>query len=377
VDFRSAWFDFEDVAYLNTAGQGPLPRVAIRAAQAALEWKKFPHQLPDSAYFELPDRIRALLARIIGGKPEEIALTTGASAGLAAVANGFDWQPDDDVLIARGEFPAHFSTWMPLAQAGRLKVKLVEPQGRFLGAKDFLAKMGPRTKIVSTSLVRFDDGTRLDAAQLARACRERGALLLLDASQCAGAMPMDVAALGADFVVSSGYKWLLSPYGTGFFWARSDVIERMRPAPCYWMALEGAAQFHALKMTEGRPSAGARRWDAPETGSFFNLAPMQASLEFLMQTGVETVWQHNQRLMAEIVERLPRDRCVLASPAEPAARGPYLCIAARSAEKTSALYERLRETKVFVSLREGALRIAPHLYNSSRDLDRLLAVLAV
>ena len=96
-----------------------------------------------------------------------------------------------------------------------------------------------------------------------------------------------------------------------------------------------------------------------------------------MQTGVATVWQHNQRLMAEIVERLPQDRCVLASPAEPAARGPYLCIAARSAEKTSALYERLRETKVFVSLREGALRISPHLYNSSRDLDRLLAVLAV
>lgn len=377
MDFRSAWFDFEDVTYLNTAGQAALPRVAIRAAQAALEWKKFPHQLPDSVFFELPDSVRALLARMIGGKAEEIAVTTGASAGLAAVANGFEWRPDDEVLIARAEFPAHIATWMPLAQAGRLKIKSVEPRGRFLATEDFFAHMSPRTKLVSTSFVRFDDGVRIDAAQLARACHDQGAMLLLDASQCVGAMPMDVAQLGADFLVSSGYKWLLGPFGTGFFWARSDWIQQMRPAPFYWMALDGARKFHSLNMTEGRPVAGARRWDAPETGSFFNLAPMHASLEYLDETGVETVWQHNQRLMAELVERLPRDRCVLASPADPVDRGPYICISARTVEKTSALYDRLRAERVFVSLREGALRIAPHLYNSSRDLDRLLAILAV
>ena len=376
MDWRTAWFDFDDAAYLNAAGQGPLPRVAIRAAQAALEWKKLPHHLPETAYFELPNRIRSLLAQLIGGQPEEIALTTGASAGLAAVANGFDWQPDDEILIARGEFPAHFATWLPLAQAGRLTVKLVAPKGRFITAEDFLSHINSKTKLISTSLVRFDDGTRIDAEQLARVSHQHGVLLLLDASQCAGAMALDVTALGADFMVSSGYKWLLSPYGTGFFWAHRKWIEQMRPAPFYWMALEGAAQFHSLKMTEGRHSAGARRWDAPETGSFFNLAPMQASLEFLLQTGVETVWQHNQRLMTELVERLPRDRCVLASPADPAQRGPYVCVAARTVEQTTALYERLREANVFVSLREGALRIAPHLYNSSRDLDRLISILA-
>ena len=376
MDFRSAWFDFEDATYLNTAGQGPLPRASIRAAQAALEWKKFPHQLPDSVYSELPDNIRALLARMIGAKPEEIALTTGASTGLAAVANGFHWQPDDEVLIACGEFPAHFATWMPLAQSGRLKVKIVEPKGRFLTAEDFLPLVGPHTKLVSTSLVRFDDGVRIDAAQLARACHDRSALLLLDASQCAGAIPMDVATLGSDFLVSSGYKWLLSPFGTGFFWARSEIIDRMRPGPCYWMALEGAMKFHSLKMTEGRPSPGARRWDAPETASFFNLAPMQTSLEFLAQTGVDTIWQHNQRLVAELIDRLPRDQCALASPLDSAHRGPFVCVSARTAEKTAALFEKLREAKVFVSLREGALRIAPHLFNSSRDLDRLLAILA-
>ena len=104
---------------------------------------------------------------------------------------------------------------------------------------------------------------------------------------------------------------------------------------------------------------------------------MAASLEFVLRAGVENIWQHNRRLMAEMAERLPLDRCVLASPADPDARGPYACVAARSPEKTAALYEKLREAKVIVSLREGALRVSPHLFNTERDIDRLLAVLAV
>ena len=377
MDWRSEWFEFDDVAYLNAAGQSPIPRVAVHAVQKALEWKKYPHQLPDAAYFGLPDRIRALVAQLIGGRPEQVALTTGASGGLAAVAAGLDWEPEDEVLLARGEFPAHFSTWMPLGNAGRLRVRVIEPCGRFLTAEDFIAHIGPRTRLVSTSLVRFDDGTRLDATRLARACHSAGAYLLLDVSQCVGAMSIEVGGLGADFLVSAGYKWLLSPYGTGFFWARGDLIERMCVGPFYWMALEGAAEFHTLPLHQWKLAPGARRWDSPETASFFNLAAMEASLGFLLRVGVETVWEHNRRLAAEMIERLPLDRCVLASPGDPEARGPYACIAARSPEKTAALYQKLREAQVIVSLREGALRVAPHLYNTARDIDRLLAVLAV
>ncbi len=377
MDWRKEWFEFDDVAFLNVAGQGPLPRVSVRAVQVALEWKKFPHQLPDSAYFELPNRIRASVARLIGGRAEEVALTTGASGGLAAVAAGIDWKPDDEVLMARGEFPAHCATWIPLDAAHRLKMKIIAPRGRFVTADDFLAHIGPRTRLVSASLVRFDDGARLDAARVAAAVHAAGGYLLLDASQCVGAMPVDVAALGADFVVAAGYKWLLSPYGTGFFWARGELIEQMRVGPFYWMAFEGAERFHSLSIGPWKLARGARRWDAPETGNFLNLAAMDASLEFLLRVGVETVWEHNRRLIEEMLERLPLDRCALASPPDATARGPYACVAARRPEKIAALYEKLREAKVIVSLREGALRVAPHLFNTARDIDRLLRVLAV
>ena len=375
TDWRKEWFEFEDATYLNAAAQGPLPRVALHAASQALEWKKFPHTIPESLYLDLPNRIRTSLANLIGGAAGEIAITTGTSSGLAAVAAGLEWKSGDEVLMARGEFPAHFTTWLPMQAAGKLKVIVVEPRGRFLTADDFIAHIGPHTRLVSTSLVRFDDGVRLDAVKIARACHEAGALLLLDAAQCAGAMPIDVRALGADFLAASGYKWLLSPYGTGFFWARGELIEQMRVGPFYWMALEDAAQFHTLSTGVYNLAKGARRWDSPETASFTNLAAMDASLALLLRIGVEEVWKHTRRLTAMMIERLPRDRYVLASPASADARGTYICVAARKAEMTAQMFERLRAAQVFVSLREGALRISPHLYNSERDIDRLLTVL--
>jgi cysteine desulfurase/selenocysteine lyase len=375
TDWRSEWFEFDDVAYMNTAGQAALPRVSIRATQSAIEWKKYPHKMPDETMIALPGRVRGLLAAMIGAQPAEIALTSGASTGMAAVAQGVDWRPGDEVLIAHGEFPAHFATWLPMQEAGRLRVRVVNPAGRFLTTDDLIDAITPTTRLISTSLVRFDNGARCDATRLASAVHKVGGLLLLDGAQCVGALPMNVTELGADFLVASGYKWLLGPYGTGFFWASAKSMAALKPMPAYWSAIEGSSNFSNLSSGDMRLKKEACRWDMPETANFFNLAPLQASLEFLMRVGVKTVWEHNRELMAQIIERLPLDKCVLASPADPELRGPYVCVAARHSAETPKLYEKLRAAGVIVSLREGALRIAPHLYNTELDVDRLIAAL--
>jgi selenocysteine lyase/cysteine desulfurase len=101
---------------------------------------------------------------------------------------------------------------------------------------------------------------------------------------------------------------------------------------------------------------------------------MAVSLELVLRMKPETVQAHNRGLIELMFERLPKDRCVPASPLDAARRGPYACFAARTPEKTAALYEKLRANNVFVSLREGNLRISPHLFNSERDIDKLIAV---
>jgi len=377
IDWRQEWFEIEDATYLNLAGQSPLPRVSIRAVQAALEAKKFPHHKPDSIFYEVPDRLRVSLAKLIGAQPEEIALTSGASAGVMAVAYALKWQPGDEVITAKGEFPLQYTAWKPMEAREGIKLKIVAPRDRFITADDFMAALTPRTRVVSVSMVRFDDGSLLDAPRLAAACHAQGALLLLDVSQCCGALPINVRELGADFLVCAGYKWLLSPFGTGLFWIKREHLASVRPAPFYWMALQGSENFSALKFDDPKPAASAKRWDSPEWASYFNfnLVAMDASVDLVLRMGPDRVLSHNRKLIDFMFERLPKDRCVPASPIDAAQRGPYGCFAARSPEKTGELYQRLRKENIIVSLREGNIRVSPHLYNTERDIDRLISVI--
>ena len=377
TDWRQEWFEIEDATYLNFAGQSAMPKVSVRAVQAALEWKKFPNRLPDSAYFEVPNRVRASLAKLIGANSDEIALTTGASTGMSPVAYGLAWKPGDEVITAKGEFPLQYTTWKPMEQREGIVVKVIAPSGPFITADDLIAAMTPRTRLISVSMVRFDNAVLLDAKRLAAACHAQGALLLLDVSQCCGGLPMNVTELGADFMVCAGYKWLLSPYGTGFFWAKSEHIANMRPGPYYWAAAEGAEKFHSLASDTPKPVPGARRWDMAETSNYLNFAAMDASVEFVLQAGPETVYEHNRKLIDFMYARLPKDRCIPTSPVDSTQRGPYGCFAARSPEKTAALYEKLRKENVVTSLREGNIRVSPHLLNTERDIDRLISVVTV
>lgn len=377
ADYRREFADFEGIAYLNVANQGPLPLVSARAAQSAIEMKKLPYRITDNLYFDVPDRIRKNLAYLIGANAEDIAITSGASAGLSIVAAGIDWQAGDEVLVGRGEFPAHFAAWLPYQKAGKLSVRVVAPRGRFLTPEDYAGQMGRKTRLVSASLVRYDDGAMLDAAGLAKACRAAGAMFVLDASQCAGAIPLSVRELDADFVTSSGYKWLLGPYGTGFFWASPEWTNRFPCGSLYWQALEGARNFHFLPLEDLRAAPGARRWDSAETGNFINLAAWDASLELLVKIGTAEIARHNDSLVSELIERLPRDRFVLASPAERERRGPYVCISARDPEHNREMCEKLSESQIIVSLREKALRISPYLYNTPEEIDRLIKRLSI
>jgi selenocysteine lyase/cysteine desulfurase len=374
TDWRQEWFEIEDATYLNLASQSPMPKVSIRAVQAALEANKNPHHKADSTFFEVPNRIRASIAKLIGAKPEEIALTSGASAGVAAVAYALTWKPGDEVITAKGEFPLQYAAWKPMEEREGLKLKIVSPRERFITADDLIAALAPRTRVVSVSMVRFDDGSLLDTARVAAACHKQGALLLLDASQCCGAIPMDVNQLGADFIVSASYKWLLGPFGTGFFWAKSEHLGMMRPGPFYWLAALSSDNFSALNLADPKPGANAKRWDSPEWASYFNLnlVAMDTSVDFVVRMGPELVAAHNRKLIELMYARLPKDRFVPASPLDPAQRGPYGCFAARSPEKTAEVYNRLRKENVVVSLREGNIRVSPHLYNTERDIDRLI-----
>src|SRR6266478_2075577 len=376
IDWKNEWFPIDDVTYLNFAAHAAIPRVALNAVQLSVAAKRRPHIVDDRSFFSVAASVRQTLATVIGASPDEVALTSGAGAGLAAIAYALRWSAGDEVIIARGEFPVQYATWKPMEAREGIKVQIVVPQGQFIQADDLIAVMTPRTRVVSVSHVRFDDGSMLDAARVAAACQAQGALLVLDVSQSCGAVPMDVHDLGADFLVCAGYKWLLSPYGTGFFWAKSEHQDTGRPGPFSWTS-QATDSFFALSYTDPKPSRSAKRWDSVEAATYFNfnLAAMDASVDFVLRVGPELVRQHNRKLMEFLFEHLPKD-CVRASPLDSTQRGPYGCFTARTPEKTAELYQKLQKESIIVSLREGRIRVSPHLFNSERDMNRLISVVS-
>jgi cysteine desulfurase/selenocysteine lyase len=374
--WRDAWFSHGDTVYLNAAGQAPMPRVALEAVQVSLEWKKYPYTMTDGQEREIPARVRASLGEIIGARPQEIALTTGASAGLMALALGLNWKPGDEVLTAHREFPVQYTTWRPMEAREGVALRVIAPRGQWIAAEDFIEALTPRTRVVSVSMVRFDDGSMLDAAKLGAACRAQGCLLALDVSQSCGGIPMNVETLGADFITCSGYKWLLGPYGTGFFWARGETMASLRPSPFYWQGIAGLTHYGDLIFENPKAEQGARGWDASETASYFNLVGWDASLKFLRKVGVEAVTAHNQQLIEQLFEGLPTGRCVRTSPGEMERRGPYGCFAAKSLEETRELHQRMKGEKLMASLREGNIRVSTHLYNTAEEIEKVIRVIS-
>src|ERR1700675_4951926 len=184
IDWKDEWYPIEDATYLNFAAHAAIPRVALNAVQASVAAKSRPHIVDDQSFFSVARSLRQTLATLIGASQDDIALTSGAGAGLATIAYALKWSAGDEVIIAGGEFPAHYATWKPMEAREGITVRITHPEeGQFIQSGDLIAAMTPRTRVISVSHVRFDDGSILDASSLAAACKKNGTLLVLDVSR--------------------------------------------------------------------------------------------------------------------------------------------------------------------------------------------------
>src|SRR6201993_4513694 len=124
LDWKNAWFPIDDVTYLNFAAHAAIPRVALDAVQCSVAAKKRPHIVDDRSFFSVAASLRQTLATLIGASADEIALTSGAGAGLAAIAYAVKWSVGDEVIFPRGEFPVQYATWKPMEARGGIKGRL-------------------------------------------------------------------------------------------------------------------------------------------------------------------------------------------------------------------------------------------------------------
>jgi selenocysteine lyase/cysteine desulfurase/RimJ/RimL family protein N-acetyltransferase len=373
-DHAPDFADFGGVTYLNCAFQGPMPRVAAAAAEQALELKKTPQLIRDDDYFSYPDAYRQAVAELIGCDARNVAVTDSATHGIMLLVRGLDWQPGDEVVLPRGEFPANRFPWLSLERRG-VVVREVPVQAGEKGLEQIEAAITPRTRVVAASWVAYSSGLRLDIGALGALCRERGALFAVDGTQGVGGLEYRLSQTPCDLLACAGYKWLLGPYGLGFAYVAPELGERLEPGNVNWFAIEGARDFNRLSECDLVFAPGAARFDVNETANFTNLAAGVAALRYLERVGVGAVERHVAALLRHLVASLPAGFRDVGS-ANGSARSNILCISGPNRDATERAADALAAERVFLSRREGTIRLSPHLFNSVAQIERVLEILA-
>jgi cysteine desulfurase/selenocysteine lyase len=366
---------FHGRVWLNTAHQGPLPKVATEAALAAVEQRTQPHLLRDEDFFAVPARLRAALGQLIGAEADDVILGNSASYGLDLLANGIRWRAGDEVLLVDGDFPADVFPWAILREQG-VTMRFIEPKGPGLDPQDLADHISPRTRLFCTSWVNSFTGYAIDLEALGRVCRQKSVIFVVNASQALGARILDVGAAPVDAVVCCGYKWLCGPYATGFCWLPPALRETLLVRHAYWLPMQAGKPLDRMRDYSPRTDLGARAWDVFCTANFLNFVPWTAAIEYLLTAGPANVAAYNEGLISRLVDKLDENRFERISPREGPERSTLVVLRSRRDRDAKWWHARLAADGLDVALREGNLRVAPHLHNTPEDIDKLLRALA-
>jgi selenocysteine lyase/cysteine desulfurase len=361
----------DDLAYFNCASVGPLPRAAALEIAAASERRARPWTLTDPDWIGDAEERRALFAGLAGTDAGAIALVPAASYGLATAARNLGARPDQSVLLLADDFPSSVYTWRSFAARTGCGLVTVEraPGGTWTEA--VLAALDERIALVSAPAVHWTDGALVDLVAVSAKARDVGAALVVDASQSFGAMPLDLAAIRPDFLVAVGYKWLLGPYGLSYLYVDAARREGV-PLEENWLQRLGSEDFARLVDYEDRYRPGARRFDMGERSAFELTKAASASLRLFCEWTIAGVAERLGGITGRIEAAARGLGLELSS--GPARGGHLLGLALPGpGEMAKAAFAR---HNVFVGFRGSSVRIAPHMYTTDADVERLTAALA-
>ena len=361
-----------DVTYLNCASMSPSLRAVTAAGIDAVRAKASPWTMRASDWFTGAEPLRALVGRVIGADAESIALVPSVSYGLAVAAANLRVRAGQSVVVLEREFPSSTYTWRALARRAGARVVTVtrEPGASWTDA--LLAALDDRVAIVATPVCHWTDGSLVDLERLAPAVRAAGAALAIDASQAAGAHPIDVGRIQPDFLAAVGYKWLLGPYSFGYLYVAPKWHDVGTPIEQSWMSRAGAEDFTRLVdyVDDFRP--GARRFDMGEFSQFTMLPMATAAVTQVAEWGVERIAASIGALTDRIASEVSALGCEVPREDD---RVRHMIGVRLPGGLPPGLTDRLAEAKVYVSVRGNSIRVAPHLYNDERDVERFVEVL--
>jgi selenocysteine lyase/cysteine desulfurase len=365
--------DRAEGVYLNAAGYGLLPLRSSRAAADLTLRRNRPGGVEEREIGAVLRRAREAVGRFLRVEPAQVTLAPNTSFGVNLGASLAASGEPGTIVVSEGEFPANVYPWLALKDRGfTVDVVPADAAGRPIPERLMERLENPDVRVFALSAVQFATGYRADLEAFGRACRERDVLFVVDAIQALGAVPLHPAGLGIDLLACGGQKWLCSPWGSGFVWIDPRHRERFDPPMVSWLAMEAARDFTDVL---------GYRWGFVEDGQKFELASLGLqdylglahTLELFEEVGMDTLRRHILRLHRPVLDWIDsRDEARAVTPLDPARRAGILSFSVPELERVA---DFLGSRGVHVAVREGAIRLSPHLYNTAEEMDDVVGLL--
>ena len=357
--------------YLNHAAVSPPSITTIAAVEAQLADVRENGSINFRSWLVVKERARQLAAGMLGARPEQVAFMRNTSDGLSTIANGLAWQPGDNLVTFRNEFPSNIYPWLRLRDTLGVEVRFCEERNGRIDLDEFIRLIDPQTRVVAISQVQYASGFRADLERIGRAARRHDALLVVDVIQAMGVIPTDVHAELIDAAAGAGHKWLLTPEGVGILYLSDRARERLEPTLVGWISVPEPEDYDNF---EQGWKPGALAWESG-TGPMSLIHGFESSARFLTEIGVEAIARYLEELTDYLCQELQSRDYDIISSRLPGEKSQIVCIRHKGRLTAVDLYRHLRKRDIVTAPRGDRLRIAPHIYNNKGEIDSLLQAL--
>ena len=374
----------EGETWLNNAYMGAMPRAVLEAGHRAVDLRALPAAITPADFFAPAERVRGLCAALVQADPERVALVPTAAAGMAVVAANLSPRAGQNVVMLGDQFPSNVYPWRRWREQGVAMRSVAAPAGdardpgswrrRCQAWHDALeAAIDHDTVLVAVEPAHWTDGTRFDLDRLARRARAVGAAFVVDATQVAGVMPLDLGAFQPDALVVHGYKSMLANYGLGFA-VFSERFADGCPTDQSWLMRRGSEDFARLVDYQDDYAPGMRRYDTSTRSNPVLIGMLEAACRLLVDWQPARIEDYLRRIARPAVERLRAQGFGVAD--EDLRAANLFGIALPPGLAPEAVRQALAARRIHVSVRGSAVRVSPHVCNDEADLLRLAEALA-
>ena len=360
----------ETYIYMNHAGVAPLSR-RVQAAMADFLEDATVNGAVNAKLWEAEAEIcRGAAAQLLNANTTEIAFMKNTTQGILVAANGIDWQAGDNVVTTAVEFPANVYPWWSLKERYGVQTRMIPERAGRIQVEDVASAIDERTRVVTISHVEFASGFRNDIQTLGEICRERDIWFVVDAIQSLGAIEVNVKSCNIDILAADGHKWLLAPEGAAIFYCANEKRERLINTNVGWASVVNPRDFLNYDLTQ-KPDA--TRF---EEGSYnsVGLYGLRAAIELLLEIGISTIEGHLLELTGHLIAGLEAKGYRVITPRADSERAGIVIFDSNRLTPTE-IYNILLAENIVTAERGTGVRVSPHFYNTTSEIERLLEVL--